>query len=108
MRHEEAADVLETIEELFGGKFVITERKIEVFIPQLMKMEYKPVMEKVFDYASRYPFPPTLADIAVYPPQSNDYLKKKKQWDEEAAQVPEETKRRFEEKFAALLKKVSR
>ncbi|WP_431803303.1 hypothetical protein [Halobacillus andaensis] len=108
MKYEEAAEVLETIEELFPEKFVITERKIAVFIPELMKMDFASVMDKLFGYAARYPFPPTLADIASYPPKPNDYLEKKKQWDEEAAKVPEETKRLFEEKFEALLKKVSK
>ncbi|MGP4060999.1 hypothetical protein [Halobacillus sp. H74] len=105
MKYEEAVDVLETMEELFEGKFTITKRKLTVFVPELEKMEYSPVMDKLYHYASQYPYPPTLADIAVYPPKENDYLEKMRRWDEEAANVPEETKQRFLEKFEELIRR---
>ncbi|MFG6147482.1 hypothetical protein [Halobacillus sp. B23F22_1] len=108
MKYDEAVEVLETMEELFSGKFKITKRKLDVFVPELERMAFIPVMEKLFDYAVVHPFPPTLADIAVYEPKKNDHLEKMRQWDEEAAKVPEETKRLFEEKFNELLRKVSK
>ncbi|WP_173915215.1 hypothetical protein [Halobacillus sp. Marseille-Q1614] len=108
MKYEEAVKVLETIEELFEGKFTITKRKLAVFVPELEHMEIDRVMEKVYHYASKYHFPPTLADIASYPPKKDDYLEKMRRWEEEAANVPEETKRLFQEKFDELVRKVSR
>ncbi|MFC7061048.1 hypothetical protein [Halobacillus seohaensis] len=108
MNYDEAVEVLEAMQELFYGKFKISKRKLDFFVPQLEKMEFTPVMDKLYDYASVYPFPPTLSDIAVYPQKPNEHLEKKRQWDEEAANVPEETKRLFEEKFNELLKKVSK
>ncbi|KHE72641.1 hypothetical protein [Halobacillus sp. BBL2006] len=107
MKYDEAIDVLETIEELFDGKFTITKRKLAVYVPQLERMEYDAVMDKLFYYASQSPFPPTLADIAVLPPKKNEYLEKMKVWEEEAALVPEETKRLFAQKFAEMVRRKS-
>ncbi|WP_082232912.1 hypothetical protein [Halobacillus massiliensis] len=107
MKYEQAVQVLETIEELYEGKFMITKRKLAVFVPELENMEFERVMDKVYHYASKFPLPPTLSDIAAYPPKKDDYLEKMRRWDEEAARVPKETKRLFQEKFEELLRKVS-
>lgn len=108
MTYEEAVEVLETMEDLYQGKFNLTKRLLNFLIPQLDKMEFDGVMGKLFDHALAYPFPPTLADIAYHLQEQNENLDQVKQWEEEAAKVPEEVKQRFEEMFEELVGKVSR
>ncbi|MCP3032875.1 hypothetical protein LF817_16230 [Halobacillus sp. A1] len=107
MTYEEAVEVLETMEDLYHGKFKLTKRRVQFLIPLLEKMEFDGVMGKLFNHASAYPFPPTIADIAHHLPEQNENLEQVKQWEEEAAKVPEEVKLRFEEMFEELVRKVS-
>ncbi|WP_082232071.1 hypothetical protein [Halobacillus massiliensis] len=107
MTYEEAVDVLEAMSHLYPGRFEVTKRRAEIFIPQLEKMVYEGVLAKLTDYALDNPFPPTLSDIAVYPPKENEYLARMKQWEEEAAKVPQETKALFQKKFDELVRRLS-
>lgn len=106
MTHEEALDVLETISELYPH-FELTKKKAQLLLPQLKKMDYKRVIDKLAAYVSTNPFPPTIADIAAYPPSNNDHLEKMKEWQREASKVPIETKRRFQEHIRQLMKEKS-
>ncbi|MCA1021817.1 hypothetical protein [Halobacillus litoralis] len=103
MNQGQAVEVLETIHELYPRNFDVTDKKMELFIPQLKKMDYKGVMRKLSDFATKHPYPPTLAEIAVYPPQKNEALEKMRRWEEEAKQVPEETKQAFRKKLNQLI-----
>ncbi|GGF17996.1 hypothetical protein GCM10010954_15970 [Halobacillus andaensis] len=108
MNYDQAVVVLQTIRELYPDKFKITKTKAEVIIPQLEKMEFELVKKKLSEYAGKYPFPPTLADIAVYPPRENPHLEKIKKWDQEAEGVSDETKQLLQEKLEELIRKVSK
>ncbi|MDL4839499.1 hypothetical protein [Aquibacillus rhizosphaerae] len=89
MNENQAFEVLDTIAELYP-KYGITKRKVNILLPQLKLMDYNNVLEKLSAYAADYPYPPTLAEIAAYPPATNIYLEQMRQWKREAAQVPEE------------------
>ncbi|WP_101841954.1 hypothetical protein [Halobacillus sp. Marseille-P3879] len=108
MNYDQAVEVLQMIRELYPGKFEVSKTKAAVMIPQLEKMEFEPVKKKLSEYAGQYPFPPTLADIAVYPPIKNPYLEKMKKWDQEAEEVSDETKQLLQEKLDELIRKVSK
>ncbi|MFZ0371545.1 MAG: hypothetical protein WAM07_18260 [Halobacillus sp.] len=107
MKSQEAIEILETMQEMYPGKFEVTQRMVSMALPQLMQMDYKAVMDKLSRYAFTSPFPPSFSNIAVYLPQENDYLEKMKVWEQEAAEVSEETKRRFEEKLEQLMRRFS-
>ncbi|KHE72853.1 hypothetical protein [Halobacillus sp. BBL2006] len=107
MTYKEAVEILKTIEEFYGDKFPLTKRKITLIIAQLEKMEYEPVMTRLSEHVLESPFPPTLSDIAVYHVPDDGMVEKMQQWKKEAAEVPEETKRLFEEKMNELMRKVS-
>ncbi|MYL50280.1 hypothetical protein GLV98_12350 [Halobacillus litoralis] len=104
MNQRQAVEVLETIHELYPRNFDVTDKKMALFIPQLKKMDYKGVMRKLSDFATKHPYPPTLAEIAVYPPQKNEALEKMRRWEEEAKQVPEETKQHFRQEIKKLMR----
>ncbi|WP_117149116.1 MULTISPECIES: hypothetical protein [Paraliobacillus] len=106
MNANQAFDIIDTIAELYP-KFVITKRKVDILLPQLKQMDYNNVLEKLSAYAAAYPYPPTLAEIAAYPPAPNIYLEQMRQWKKEAAQVPEETKLQFKQLLDTLFKGMS-
>ncbi|MFC7319823.1 hypothetical protein [Halobacillus campisalis] len=109
MTYEEAVEVLQMMSSLYPGKVEMTKKKAEFLIPQLKPMCYGSVMGKLALHVSKSPYPPTIADIAVYPPvDENPHLDMLKQWDREAAEVSEEKKRLFQEKLNELIEKVTR
>ncbi|WP_277680081.1 replicative helicase loader/inhibitor [Gracilibacillus dipsosauri] len=103
MKRDEAIDVLESIAALYPN-FEMTERKGNLLIPVLMKMDYQGVLKQLSDYAASNPFPPTIAAIAAYPPEGNPYLARMKRWKEEADNVPREVKQRFRVQVQTLIK----
>ncbi|WP_226582153.1 hypothetical protein [Halobacillus litoralis] len=107
MTYQEAVEVLKTIEEVYGDQFPLTKRKVALMIAQLEKMDYEPVMNRLSEHVTESPFPPKLADIAVYKVPENKTLEKMKQWKKEADEVSDETKQMFKEKVNELLRKVS-
>lgn len=102
MTKEEAFDVLDAIQEFYPN-VKMGERKIRVFIPQLLKMDYEGVMDNLSNHVVSHQYAPTLTEIAAYPAEPNVHLEELRVWQEEAAKVPEETKREFQ---AALRKLV--
>ena len=107
MNHDEAVEVLKTIEEVYGDKFPRMKRKAELWISQLKKMKYDPVMRRLTNHVVKSPFPPTLSEIAVYEVADNGMAEKMARWKKEAAEVPEETKQLFIEKLNELERKIS-
>ncbi|RWZ54563.1 hypothetical protein EQV77_14945 [Halobacillus fulvus] len=107
MNHNQAIEVLETISELYPRKFDITERVAKILIPKLLKMDFDGVIGKLSDYAVSNPFPPTVSDIAVYPPEENRHLERMKEWEEEAAEVSDEVRKLFLKKLNSLAEEKS-
>ncbi|RKQ30015.1 hypothetical protein [Oceanobacillus halophilus] len=103
MTREEAIQVLKTIEN-FYPKYKLTNEKASLLIPFLLPMDYQGVLYKLSQFVAAHAFAPTLAEIAVYPKVPNTYLDNLKKWEEEASQVPLETKRKFNQQLERLLK----
>ncbi|GAB3059590.1 hypothetical protein [Virgibacillus ainsalahensis] len=102
MTKEEAIAILETIAEVYP-KFEMTKKKAKLLLPQLKQMDYNRVMDKLSAYVVKYPYAPTIAEIAAYPPEPNEHLEKMSQWQEEAVRVPAETKERFRAAMIRLI-----
>lgn len=107
MDKNQAIEILETIHEIYP-RFELTDRKIEVLIPQLKKMDYDRVMSRLNDHIVSNPFPPSIAEIAAYAPEKNEHLEKVEKWKREAAQVPESKKREFYDAVKKLIEDKSR
>lgn len=107
MERNQAIEILETINELYP-RFELTERKIEIMVPQLEKMDYPRVMARLNEHIVNNSFPPTLAEIAAYAPPKNETLEKMKQWKKEAAEVPLEVKEKFREEMKKLFEEKNR
>ncbi|MCT2534786.1 hypothetical protein NC661_04395 [Aquibacillus koreensis] len=103
MNRDQAIDVLETIDELYP-KYELTERKANMLLPQLMRMDYDRVLQNLSTYIAQYPYPPTLAEIAAYPKEEQNYVDQLQQWKKEADLVSEETKQKFRQQMDRLLK----
>lgn len=104
MTKEEAFDVLDAIQEFYPN-VKMGERKIRAFIPQLLKMDYEGVMRNLSAHVISNQYASALTEIAAYPVDQNVHIEEMRTWQEEAAKVPEETKRRFQEEFNKLVEK---
>jgi len=102
MTKEEAFDVLETIQEFYPS-VKMGEKKVRVFIPQLLKMDYEGVIANLSAHVVSNQYAPTLAEIAAYPVEPNVHLEELRKWQAEAAKVPEETKRQFQKALEKLV-----
>lgn len=105
MKHEEAVRVLEALQELYP-KFELSKKKVQILLPHLEKMDYQGVMAKLSAYVTDHPYAPAIAEIAVYPAEANLHLRMMKEWQKEAEQVSEDTKRRFRKQMHKLLGKL--
>lgn len=106
MNREQALEILEMIDEVYP-QFELTERKVEIMLPELEKMDYKRVKARFSEYMTQNPFPPTLAEISAYAPPENKALEKMERWQREAEQVPDEVKQRFRQKMQQLIQEKS-
>jgi len=103
MNRNQALEILQMINEIYP-KFNLTERKVEIMLPELEKMDYERVKTRFSEYMTTSPFPPTLADLAAYAPEENKTLKQMEQWRKEAEKVPAEVKLQFREKMQQLIR----
>ncbi|GAK01486.1 hypothetical protein [Geomicrobium sp. JCM 19055] len=103
MTEEQALYIMESISDVYP-RFELSEKKIEFMIPGLLKMEYTKVVDNLKRHVAEKPFPPTLSEIAAYPSAENDTLAKMEQWEQEAANVPQETKDQFRKELQRLMK----
>lgn len=103
MTHEEAVRILEMITDVYP-KFQMNRNKAKLLLPALKEMDYDGVMKKLTDFVATYPYPPTLAEIAVYPKQANETLDKISQWRAEASEVAPEVKMNFRRELEQLIK----
>lgn len=102
MTQDQAVDILETMAELYP-KFELSRKKAQILLPQLRKMDYQGVLDKLSAYVADHPYAPTIAEIAVYLPEENGQLQLMKEWQAEAEKVTEETKSRFRLQMHKLL-----
>jgi len=102
VKREEAIDVLEHIAAMYP-KVDMSKKKAKMLLPALMEMDYAGVMTKLRHFAMKYPYPPTIAEIAVYPKMPNEHLEKMKKWQEEANKVSEQTKQQFRMQLEKLI-----
>lgn len=79
-------------------------RKVNTWTELMKDMDYKRVMAKAKDHVQSNKFPPTVAEIAAYAPERNEHLDKMRQWEKEAAEVPQEVKDDFKKKLEQLFK----
>lgn len=87
MTNEEAAEVLLTIREVYPS-FELTERKMKILVPALLQMDLIHVMKRLNEHIMTNPWPPTIADIAAFPQQENDILKKTNEYEKLASENP--------------------
>lgn len=75
MTKNEAIHLLETIRAIYP-KYEISKKKAQILTPQLQPMDHKLVMDKLSAYVVSRSYPPTIAEIAVYPAAHNVHLDK--------------------------------
>lgn len=88
--------------------FEVSQEKINIWSSVMKKMDFDRVMVRVNEHVTENKFPPTIAEIAAYPPEKNDHLDKMREWEQEAAKVPESTKQRFKQEMKKLIQEKSK
>ncbi|WP_051359540.1 replicative helicase loader/inhibitor [Paucisalibacillus globulus] len=88
--------------------FEVSTPKVDSWTRLMRKMDFVRVMEKAEQHSLENKFPPTIAEIAAYAPEKNEHLEKMRQWEIEAAQVPESTKLQFREQMIKLIQEKSK
>lgn len=107
MNKNQALEVLAAISELYPNKFELTDRKVEMLLPALVKMDFQGVMTNLKKYVAEKPYPPTIAEIACYPKEENVTLKKQQEWVRQARKVPMHKKQEFSRRLALLVERMA-
>jgi len=87
--------------------FEVSSGKVNSWHRMMKKMDFERVMAKAEQHAAENKFPPTVAEIAAYAPEKNEHLEKMRQWEKEAAEVPQSVKDEFKLKMEQLFKEKS-
>lgn len=82
MKKKEVIQVLATIESVYP-QFKISDETVLVWLKVSKGMDFNLVMQRLSAHIAKYPFPPVLAEIAVYPEAENHFLQQTKQWEQE-------------------------
>lgn len=62
----------------------IGKKRIEMWTSHLKDMPYERVLERLNQHIRENRFPPTIAEIAYYPPGKNQVLQDMEEWEKEA------------------------
>lgn len=81
MTKQEVLEIMITVTH-FYEKFTITEEKIEQWYPYMKEINANDVKEKLISYTAKHKYPPTISDLLVFKPPTNEFIKKVKRWEE--------------------------
>lgn len=79
MTKAEVLKLLVLIESVYSN-FIIKDETIQQWFVFCSDMDYEKVLGKLKNYIRKSPFPPMIADIAVFPYEENDFPETLKQW----------------------------
>ncbi|MBM4764572.1 replicative helicase loader/inhibitor [Bacillus sp. B15-48] len=82
MEKHEVLKILEQIQSMYPN-FKISDETLLIWINMCRKMEYSQVNNRLMAHIAKSPFPPVIAEIAVYRKEENDFLNQLKQWESE-------------------------
>lgn len=103
MTRDEVIQLFKFLKNIYPN-FEVTSEKVDIWAKMMQKMDFKRVMARAEQHATESPFPPTIAEIAAYAPEKNVHLEQIRQWEKEAAQVPQHVKDKFKQQLENLLK----
>lgn len=79
MTKEEVIKILVLIESVYSN-CIIKDETIQQWFQFCFEMDYEKVMTKLKNHIRKSPFPPAIADIAVFPYEENDFPKTLQEW----------------------------
>ena len=82
MDKKELIQVLATIESVYP-QFKISDETVLMWLRVAKEMDFRLVMKKLTAHIAKHPFPPVLAEIAVFQETENQFLQQTKRWEEE-------------------------
>lgn len=88
--------------------FEVSQEKIDNWAWAMSKMDFDRVMARAHEHVLSNKFPPTIAEVAAFAPEKNEHLEKIREWEKEAAEVPQETKDRFRREMEKLFQEKSK
>jgi hypothetical protein len=79
MTKEEVVKLLIFIESVYPN-FIFKDETVQQWFQFCSEMDYEKVMAKVKNHIRKSPFPPAIADIAVFPFEENDFPETLQKW----------------------------
>lgn len=112
MNREEVKEVFQVIASVYPTFMPDTKemlkKKVDTWAWAMKDMDYERVMAKTHEHIQSNKFPPTIAEISAFAPPKNEHLEKVRQWEKEAAQVPDHVKQEFKRNLEKLIKDKSK
>lgn len=103
MNRDQVVELFKLIKSVYPN-FDVDSHKVDTWTRLMKDMDHKRVMVKTEEHVQSNKFPPTIAEISAFAPPENETLKKMKQWEREAEQVPDEVKQQFAQNLNKLFK----
>ncbi|MGX6441820.1 hypothetical protein ACWM35_01125 [Neobacillus sp. K501] len=79
MTKEEVLKLLVLIESVYSN-FIIKDETIQQWFEFCFDMDHEKVLGKLKNHIRKSPFPPMIADIAVFPDEENDFPETLEKW----------------------------
>lgn len=103
MTRDEVINLFKLIKSFYPN-FEVTTEKVNNWAWAMRKMDFDRVMVRAQEHVQENKFPPTIAEVAAFAPEKNEHLEKIREWEKEAAQVPQSVKDEFRRKVNELFK----
>lgn len=106
MEREHVVKLFKEIKNIYPT-FEVSTEKVNTWARMMKKMDNNRVMAKLEEHSLVNKFPPTIAEISAYAPEKNEHLEKMRQWEKEAAKVPQSVKDDFRKQMKKLFQEKS-
>jgi hypothetical protein len=85
MTREQVKELFKFLKYIYPN-FEVSSEKIDIWTELLSDQDFSKVMERAKKHSLEHRFPPSIAEIRVYEPPENEFLKKYQQWQKEGAE----------------------
>lgn len=103
MNRDQVIELFKLLKSVYPN-FEVSSEKVDAWTRLMKTMDFERVMIKAEKFVLENKFPPTVAEIAAYPPEKNKHLEKMRKWKKEASEVSPEVKENFRRELEKLFK----
>lgn len=85
MTREQVKELFKFLKYIYPNLEVSSE-KLDIWTELLADQDFSKVMERAKKHSLEHKFPPSIAELRVYEPPANEFLRKRQQWLKEGAE----------------------